>query len=91
MESRFKNKGPAAAQGLIKRHGLDYSTAFCITDAIWQESRRSLKRLISAWGEDEWKRLGFTDKVEVCRILIRALLDKKRVASFLAGDRKTLV
>lgn len=75
------------ANALVKGFNMDMAKALKMTTRLWDEARAMILRNCTA---EEWQKLSVADKAAICTEAIRALLDKKRVAAFLNGDRKTL-
>lgn len=87
-ESYLKHKAVDTAGVISERHGIDFRTALLITEAVWEEARRSVLKVA---GTPEWQNLPFSRKSEICASVVRGLLDKKRLLGVLAGDRKSIV
>lgn len=88
MSAYMDLKSTEAAKSISRNSGIDFDTAFRITSSVWEEARRCI---LAAAGTDEWQKLSFSDKAYVCRAVVKALLDKKRLAGFLSGERKSII
>ncbi|MBI5588333.1 MAG: hypothetical protein HY889_08220 [Deltaproteobacteria bacterium] len=86
--SYIKSKAVDTAGVISKKHGIDFRTAFFITEAVWEEAKKSVLKVA---GTPEWQRLPFSRKSEICAAVIRGLLDKKRLVGVLAGEKKSIV
>jgi len=87
----IKTKAKLAAAGLVRKHGLDFAAAYSISQRLWREARKSILKIIGTYGTDRWQKLSLRDKAEVCSIVVRGLLDKKKVLDFMEGKRKGIL
>jgi len=73
---------------LSRRRGVDFKRALQVTEKIWEEAGRSVERIVS---KEEWRKLSFKDKAHICALVVKALLDRKRLSEFVSNDRKRLI
>ena len=76
------------ARSLTKNFSISRKTALEITTRLWAEARHIILSQVSA---EEWSTLSAKDKSIICGMVVKALLDKKKLIGFLAGDRKHLI
>lgn len=76
------------AQLIAQKHGIDFKTAYHITRSIWFEARACILRMVSA---AEWQKLTPADKALVCQAVVKKLLDRGNIASFMTGGKKSLM
>lgn len=84
-------KARETAMELVKAHNMDYATAYFISLRLWQEARRGISRIASSVGEKNWLNLPFKEKAAICTVVVRSLLDRKRLMGFISGERSRLV
>lgn len=80
-------KAAETARAVCRRHDIDFPAAIKMTESIWAEARRAVLGII---GKGDWHKLSFGEKSEVCQVVVKGLLDKRRLAGFLSGDRKSI-
>ena len=71
------------ARTLSLMHGVDFATALKITESVWNEARRSIEGLVD---KGAWQRMSLDDKSAVCQVVIRKLLDKRRLLSAISEN-----
>lgn len=92
MSGSYVNKKAAeTARAIVNSHGIDLPTALNITRSIWQEAQRCILKAIDAYGADRWQMLSASEKAAVCTVVVKGLLDRERVLSFMASSRKSIV
>ncbi|GMR04642.1 MAG: hypothetical protein BMS9Abin23_0544 [Thermodesulfobacteriota bacterium] len=84
----FKGNADETARVICAKHNIDYQTALWITKAVWEEARRTIATLV---GKQQWRQLSFSEKSHVCRVLVRGLLDRRKLSGFLSGETKRLI
>lgn len=84
-------KARETAMELVKAHNMDYATAYFISFRLWQEARRGISKIASSIGEKNWLNLPFKEKAAICTVVVRSLLDRKRLMGFISGERNHLV
>ena len=84
-------KARETARELVKAHNMDYATAYFISFRLWQEARRGISKIASSIGEKNWLNLPFKEKAAICTVVVRSLLDRKRLMGFISGERTHLV
>jgi hypothetical protein len=80
-------KAAETARAVCRRHDIDFPAAIRITESIWAEARSAVLRII---GKEDWQKLSFSEKSAVCQIVVKGLLDKRRLAGFLSGVTKSI-
>ncbi len=76
---------------LNAHRGADPVVCYRFNKSLLEEARRSILRMLGKRGVESWKSLSFSDRALICTMVVRALLDKKRVTEFLSGERKRLL
>ena len=54
-------------------------------------ARRGISKIASSIGEKNWLNLPFKEKAAICTVVVRSLLDRKRLMGFISGERTHLV
>ena len=77
------------ADTILKHYNIDRATAIIITAKIWDAA---MKEILSSVGNNPraWERLPIADKAFVCAKIIRALVNKKNLIKFMAGEKRNL-
>ncbi|MBI5599197.1 MAG: hypothetical protein HY890_05600 [Deltaproteobacteria bacterium] len=84
-------KANETAAAIARAYGMDFQTARLIALKLWLEARWGILKIIGRYGAENWQRLPLKDKAGVCSAVIKALLDKKRLAAFMDGGRRHIV
>ncbi|MBI5560563.1 MAG: hypothetical protein HY883_04755 [Deltaproteobacteria bacterium] len=84
-------KTKEAAERLSRAHGVDSGTAYLVTRMLWLEARRSIIGIMGRGGEDGWQRMSLKEKTAICSVVVKNLLDKRKVAAFVNGRSKGIV
>lgn len=82
-------EGAQAVAASVK--GVDPGLCYLFNRRLLEEARNSILKIIGKMGRTEWQRLSFSDRAAICTMVVRALLDKKRVCEFLSGQKKELL
>jgi hypothetical protein len=90
-DSYLSKKAAETAETIVKSYDIDFPTALVITRNIWEEARRCILKIIGSYGVEGWQKLSLSDRAAVCSIVVRGLMDKGRLLSFMAGERRTIV
>lgn len=85
-DAYIESKASVAARVLGSK-GIDREEAQRLARALWREARSCI--LMTAG--PQWHRMSAGDKAAVCGLVVKALLDKKRLGAFLSGERKSLL
>lgn len=84
-ERYLKGKAAETAITVANRHGIEYASAYRITEAVWREARTALLKVIKSYGCGEWQKLSLKDKSAVCAEVLKGLMDRRRLMDCLNG------
>jgi hypothetical protein len=87
----IRAKAAETAKTIAQRHGIEYGVALKITLRLWAEARASIMRLIGDMGKENWDKLSAADKAAVCGVVVKELLNRKKLCGFLSGEKRGLV
>ncbi len=71
--------------------GVDPRLCYLFNRRLLEEARNSILKLVGKMGREGWQRLSFSDRAAICTMVVRALLDEKRVCQFLSGEKRGLL
>ncbi|MEE9615270.1 MAG: hypothetical protein V3W31_10050 [Thermodesulfobacteriota bacterium] len=92
MSNKYlRTKANETAEAICKKHNIKFPAALLMTRGIWEEARRCIMKTIGSYGAENWQKLPLKEKAEVCSLVVRGLLDKRKLSGFMAGDRKSIV
>lgn len=78
-------KASGTAKEICTRYDVDFPEALRMTERLWSEARSVILKNL---GSEEWGSLTLGEKSEVCRDVVKALLDRRRVEGFLSGGSR---
>jgi hypothetical protein len=84
------NKTIETAEGVAVASGINPQVARALTFKIYKEARRSMLAMLGPHGEESWESLSFKDRAAIASEVVRGLLDKRRLAEFIEGDRRSI-
>lgn len=84
-------KARETAAALVKARNMDYATAYFISLRLWHEASRAMAKIASSLGEARWRSLPFKEKAYIATMVVRSLLDRKRLMSFISGEKTSIV
>lgn len=79
------------ARLVARVHAIDFGTACFIVLKIWNEATRCLFEVMGRNGAGAWQRLPFKEKAAICSVVVKNLLDGRKVTAFIEDRRKGIV